>query len=176
MDLYFLRHASAGQAGSDRKKDMKRPLDDEGVLQARYIGHLLSQLEVQLDAIISSPLKRATQTASVAANEIAFEGKIELNDALRPEAKFEEFLQMLKRHGKADALMVVGHNPNMSEFLGRLLGSGEAALGIDMKKGAVAKVEMQGKSAVMMWLITPKIARCLHPSLKASSRPKTSRK
>ena len=69
------------------KKDERRPLDEEGSLQARYVGHVLANLDVQVEHIISSPLKRALQTASLVANEMAFEAQIELDDALRPEAE-----------------------------------------------------------------------------------------
>ena len=174
MELYLLRHASAGEGLSDPKKDEKRRLDEDGVLQTRYIGLMLAQLDVQLDLIVSSPLVRAMQTASVAANELAYEGKIELGLALRPEATFEEFRELLKKLSKSESVMVVGHNPSLSEFLGRLVGGPAAPAQIDMKKGAVAKVELRGKSATLLWLVTPKIARVLHPALKSSSRPKTS--
>ena len=59
MLLYFLRHASAGKSMMNPKKDERRPLDEEGMLQARYVGRLLANLDVQVDQIISSPLKRA---------------------------------------------------------------------------------------------------------------------
>ena len=65
MLLYFLRHASAGKTMLNPKKDERRPLDDEGILQARYMGRLLANLDVQVDQIISSPLTRARQTASL---------------------------------------------------------------------------------------------------------------
>ena len=70
------------------KKDERRPLDEEGILQVRYVGRLLANLDVQVDQIISSPLKRARQTASLVANELAFEGAVQIDDALRPEAGF----------------------------------------------------------------------------------------
>lgn len=176
MELYLLRHASAGESMADPKKDMKRPLDEEGVLQTRYVGHLLAQLDVQLDLILSSPLVRAMQTASIAANELAYEGKIEITDGLIPEASFMEFREALKKHAKVDALMVVGHNPSLSDFLGRLVGTAASPAHIEMKKGTVAKVDLRGKSGRLLWMITPKIARVLHPTLKNSSLPKTSRK
>jgi phosphohistidine phosphatase len=56
MTLYFLRHASAGKKYVNPKKDERRPLDESGILQARYIGRLLSNMDIQLDQIISSPL------------------------------------------------------------------------------------------------------------------------
>jgi Fructose-2,6-bisphosphatase len=89
MTLYFLRHASAGKKYVNPKKDERRPLDESGILQARYIGRLLSNMDIQLDQIVSSPLKRALQTASLAANELAFETGIQIDAALRPESEYE---------------------------------------------------------------------------------------
>ena len=80
------------------KKDERRPLDEEGMLQARYVGRLLANLDVQVDQIISSPLKRARQTATLVANELAFEAAVQIDDALRPEAEFDQFQTMLARY------------------------------------------------------------------------------
>jgi len=175
MLLYFLRHASAGKTMLNPKKDERRPLDEEGILQARYVGRLLANLDVQVDQIISSPLKRARQTASLVANELAFEAAVQIDDALRPEAEFAQFQAMLSRYGKYDAIMVVGHNPSFTEFLNKSVARSGAAQ-IEFKKGAVAKVDMHGRTGTLQWLVTPKIARTLQASLKTSSLPKTARK
>lgn len=175
MIVYFLRHASAGKSMANLKKDERRPLDEEGILQARYVGRLLANLDVQVEQIVSSPLKRARQTASLVANELAFESAVQLDDALRPDAEFEQFQTMLAHCKKYESIMVVGHNPSLTEFLMKSISSGGAAQ-IYFKKGAVAKVELNGRTGPMQWLITPKIARTLQASLKTSSRPKISRK
>src|SRR5947209_9872947 len=117
MIIYFLRHASAGDRVSDPNKDERRALDQQGIEQSRLVGRLLASLDVQVDVIISSPLKRAGQTAALVANEIGHEGKLQLDPALRPEASFTQFSELLGRHATADAIMVVGHNPNLSDFL-----------------------------------------------------------
>src|SRR5947199_1793514 len=127
MLIYFFRHASAGKTMLNPKKDERRPLDEEGILQVRYVGRLLANLDVQVDQIISSPLKRARQTASLVANELAFEQAVQLEDALRPEGEFEQFQAMLARYRKYDAVMVVGHNPSFTEFLGKSISSGAGA-------------------------------------------------
>ena len=158
------------------RKDERRPLDEEGILQARYVGRMLANLDVLVDQIISSPLKRARQTASLVANELAFEGPVQIDDALRPGAEFEQFQAMLARYKKYDAVMVVGHNPSFTEFLSKSISAGDGTPQFDFKKGAVARVEMNGRSGILQWLVTPKIARTLQTSLKSSSRPKTSRK
>jgi phosphohistidine phosphatase len=176
MLLYFLRHASAGKTMLNPKKDERRPLDEEGILQARYVGRMLANLDVQVDQVISSPLKRARQTASLVANELAFEAAVQIDDALRPEAEFEQFQAMLARYKKYDAVMVVGHNPSLTEFLSKSISANTAGAQIEFKKGAVARVEMSGRAGTLDWLVTPKIARTLQTSLKSSSRPKTSRK
>src|SRR3954470_16794934 len=122
MILYFLRHASAGESVSDPKKDKKRPLDAEGTKQSHSVGRALAALEVQPEILISSPLTRATQTASLVANELGFEGKIQIEQALSPEASYSDFVDMLRRAGSAESVIVVGHNPNLSDFLGKTIG------------------------------------------------------
>ena len=158
------------------RKDERRPLDEEGMLQARYVGRMLANLDVQVDQIISSPLKRARQTATLVANELAFEAAVQIDDALRPESEFDQFQTMLARYRKYDAVMVVGHNPSLTEFLSKSVSGSSGSTQVDFKKGGVARVEMNGRTGTLDWLVTPKIARSLQTSLKSSSRPKTSRK
>jgi phosphohistidine phosphatase len=176
MIVYFLRHASAGKSLPDKEKDARRALDDEGIEQCRYVGRVLAAIETQVDLIVSSPLKRASQTASLVANEIGYDGKLQFDAALRPEADYDKFRQLLQRHRKQEAVMVVGHNPSLSEFLSLAISRHGAEEAVDLKKGAVARVEAGNKSAVLQWCITPKIARSLYASSARKSRPKTSRK
>lgn len=175
MIVYFLRHASAGQHKANPEKDEKRPLDDDGIEQCGLIGRALAALDVHVDALISSPLKRATQTASLVGNEIAFEGKLTIEDALRPEANFNQFRDLLGRHAKAEAIMVVGHNPSLSEFLSLMISGRSAESAVDLKKGAVARVEVD-KVSTLQWCLTPRLARSILESSASHSRPNKSRK
>src|SRR5579872_4603854 len=118
MIVYFLRHANAGQPLANLKKDEKRALDKEGIEQCGIVGRALAALDVQVEAMISSPLKRATQTASLVGNELSYEGKLQFEDALRPAGSYADFRKMLEKYNRFEAVMVVGHNPNLSEFLG----------------------------------------------------------
>ena len=176
MILYFLRHASAGEPVSNPKKDEKRALDETGVEQCGYVGRALAALDVQVEIIISSPLKRAAQTASLVGNEMGYEGKLLFEDALRPTASFADFRKMLDKYARHDAIMVVGHNPTLSEFLGRAISESGCEAAIDLKKGAVARAEMNRNAASLTWCLTPKILRTLYAAAAESSRPKTSRK
>src|ERR1700735_2689971 len=111
MILYFLRHASAGEHFINPKKDEKRALDKEGIEQCGYVGRALATLDVQVDMIISSPLKRATQTASLVGNEMGYEGKLQIEAGLRPASTFADFRRLLEEYAQQESIMVVGHNP-----------------------------------------------------------------
>ena len=103
--------------------------------------------------------------------------KLVIDAALRPGASYEQFQQLLGRHGQTEAIMVVGHNPNLSQFLNKLLPGGNGAGVIEMKKGSIAKVEKEGRNAaVLKWYMTPKVVRAIQHGSASSSRPKTVRK
>lgn len=176
MILYFLRHASAGEHLANAKKDEKRALDKEGIDQCGYIGRALAALDVQVDAIVSSPLKRCSQTASLVGNELGYEGKLQLDAGLRPQAGLADFRKVLEKNSRQEAILVVGHNPNLSQFLGAIISDPGCEASIELKKGAVAKVEMRRTSGTLQWCVTPKLLRTLYDTAVESSRPNTSRK
>ena len=82
---------------------------------------------------------------------------------------------LLRRQAKQKSIMVVGHNPTLSEFLSLLVSDEAVASTIELKKGAVAKVELK-KRPVLEWILTPKTVALAQEASATSSRPKTSRK
>jgi phosphohistidine phosphatase len=162
MIIYFLRHASAGEPVNNPKKDEKRALDEVGVEQCGNVGRALAALDVQVDMILSSPLKRAAQTASLVGNEMGYEGKLQLEDGLRPSASFADFRKMVDKYARHEAIMVVGHNPNLSEFLGRSISESGCEAAVDLKKGGIARVETGRNAGVLHWYLTPKVVRALY--------------
>ena len=180
MIIYFLRHASAGERKKNPKKDERRPLDAQGIEQCGDVGRALAALDVAVDALLSSPLKRATQTAALVGNEIGYERQLFIEKALRPEATFEHFREMIRKYAKADAIMVVGHNPNFGEFLGKTISPKNSTAHIDLKKGSVARVESDGKTAVLHWCLTPRLIRAIiesnhHATSRENGLPRTAR-
>jgi len=129
-----------------------------------------------VDVIISSPLKRSTQTASLVGNEMGYEGKLQIEVSLRPEATFADFRRLLEKYASQEAIMVVGHNPNLSQFLGTVVSESGSEASIELKKGAVARVDMRRSSGTLQWCLTPKVLRSLYTTAVESSRPNTSRK
>ena len=176
MIVYFLRHASAGQHKLSPKQDEKRPIDKVGEQQSRDVGRALAALGVEVDAVISSPLTRALQTAELVGKEFGHGDKIVISDAMRPEASYDQFHDLLTQYAKSKAIMVVGHNPSITAFLLHLLTGSEKRQCIDFKKGAVAKVTVEKGNSELSWMLTPKMASKLQAVSTDSSRPKSSRK
>jgi phosphohistidine phosphatase len=175
MNLYLMRHANAGMPRKNSLLDAKRSLVKEGKEQCMLMARVLNALKVQVDAIVSSPLKRSLQTAQFVGTEMGFEGKVEISSALAPDADYSDFLQMLADHAGHEGILVVGHNPNVFQYLGRMVtGNGGAA--IRMRKGSVARIDLDHHPHLLQWLIDPRMARAIYASVGKSSRPKTSRK
>ena len=175
MNLYLMRHANAGLSRVNPLLDNKRGLIKEGKEQCVLMARLLGALNVQIDVIVSSPLKRALQAAQFVGTELGFDSRVEICPALAPDASYQTFQEMLARYANREGLLAVGHNPNLFQFLGRLVTANGGA-NIRMRKAAVARVDLDRHPPQLQWVIDPRTARSIYVSVGKSSRPKTSRK
>jgi phosphohistidine phosphatase len=187
MNIYILRHASAGLKRPNPILDRKRPLDKDGKRHCLQLGLVLNSMKLQFDLIVSSPLKRCMQTASLVGTEAGYESKILSSGALAPEATLAQFQKLLKECSKFENLLLVGHNPNLTAFTASLLVPpvGTATLAaadttnmpIRLRKGSLARLNMtRGPGATLQWLLDPRTVRALYATSTARSRSKTSRK
>lgn len=175
MNVYFMRHANAGLRRDNPLLDAKRGLIKEGKEQCMLMARTLSALKVQIDVIASSPLKRALQTAQFVGTELGYEAKVETSPALAPGAEYRAFQDLLAKYAGREGVLVVGHNPNLFQFLGKLItGNGGAA--IRLRKASIANVDMDHHPPRLQWLLDPRSCRWIYESVGKSSRPKTSRK
>jgi phosphohistidine phosphatase len=171
MNLYLMRHANAGVPRDSELLDAKRSLVKEGKEQCMLMGRLMNALNIQVDVVIASPMKRSTQTAQFVATELGFEGRVEVEEALGPDASYEDFRAMLEKYQDRDEVLAVGHNPNLFRFLGHLItGNGPAA--IRMRKASVARVDLEHHPPLLRWLIDPRMARAIYASLPKNSKRK----
>ena len=177
MTLYILRHASAGSRRQNPLLDRRRGLDKEGKQQCLLIGAYLNAMNVSFDAIISSPLKRSLQTASLVATEIGFEQKIAADASLEPSGKLVDFEAMLAKHAGQETVLVVGHNPNLAQFAGALIsGQRGGRANLRLRKGAMARIDVSRRPAQLLGLVDTRVLRQFQASAAKSSRRKTSRK
>lgn len=182
MNLFVLRHASAGTRRTNPKLDVKRQLDKDGKRHCIHLAHVLNALTINFDLIVSSPLKRSLQTAQLVGTETGYESPIVVSKALAPDATFAHFQRLLHECSAYENVMVVGHNPNITAFLLHLLMGHSGVDGarqptrIRLRKGSLARLNMQRGPATMQWLLDPRIVKALYATSTKSSRRKTSRK
>jgi phosphohistidine phosphatase len=115
--LYIVRHAEAAPG----EPDELRSLTPAGRQQARSLGERLAREHVRLDAVVSSPLLRARETAAAIAK--AFSLSVEVDERLAPGATAQ--LVRAATAGRGAAVAVVGHQPDCGEIVSEL--SGEPA-------------------------------------------------
>ena len=187
MNLFILRHASAGVKRPNPVLDRKRPLDKDGKRHCIQLAHVLGAMKVQIDLIVSSPLKRAMQTASFVGTEMGYEAAIMKSNALAPGASFGQFQRLLHECAEYENVLVVGHNPNLTGFVASLLmpASSRPTLGQDgrssfvpvrLRKGSIARLNADRGPATLQWLLDQRTVRALYATSTAKSRSKTSRK
>lgn len=144
MRLLIIRHAIAVARGTPGIPDADRPLTPEGEEKFREAARGLARLVERPDALLTSPWLRARQTAEIAA---AAWGKLEpVETEALAGGSFEAQAAVVDRYPRDATVAVVGHEPYVSELLGRLLGSRHADR-LTFKKGGAALVELPGRLA-----------------------------
>jgi phosphohistidine phosphatase len=161
MRLVIIRHAVAVPRGTPDMADDERPLTSKGRKRFRQAARGLTAVLKRPDALLSSPLPRARQTADLAARAW---GKIEVTDTpALAGGTFEELALVLAPYGPKDTVAIVGHEPNVSELLARLLGSAQADR-LTFRKGGVALVELPGplpEGGTLVSFLPPRVLRAL---------------
>ena len=152
--VYLLRHGPAGSHGEWMADDDLRPLTEKGREAIRAVAEQLAHADVRVDRILTSPLTRALETAEIVAQRLGAAKLVDIDARISPGFDSEDLAGILSDHPDADALMVVGHEPDLSGVTSALIGGGS----IEFKKGAVARVDLvpSGRPAgSLVWLITP---------------------
>ena len=156
LKLYFLRHGQAGSRRDWQGDDVERPLTVEGKKRMGREAAAIGRLALPLDAIISSPLVRAAQTAEIVSKAGHSAVRLLTDGRLGPGFGPKQLAAILAAHRDASGLMLVGHEPDFSETISHLTGGGRLA----MKKGALACVELENPASLkgtLAWLIPPKV-------------------
>lgn len=152
MILYFARHGRAGQSRPTADDDA-RELTADGVAELQAAAPIWRRLNLRPDAVISSPLPRARQTAELVCEAIG--GAPVIDDRLRPGARWPDLARAMADHPDARRVMFVGHEPDLSSAIAELTG----AASVRMRKGGLACVEFYGVpepgAGEIAWLVDP---------------------
>jgi len=157
VDLYLIRHAEAKELGeNDVMNDDDRPLTEEGEAQTRGLGTGFHARGMRFDAVLTSPLLRAKQTAEgILKHWPELAPQVQVCEELAPNLKAKRLARCLRGLG-TDSVGLVGHMPDLGEFLGWLIGSRK--VNVDMAKAGVAIVTCESVrkgEGRLEWLVTP---------------------
>lgn len=159
MELYLLRHGIAEDRAATGR-DADRRLIDEGRVKLRRVLERAHAAGVRPSLILSSPYRRALETAEIAAHELGYEGKLVRTPALTPESSPEGVWDVIREHRSEAAILLAGHEPLFSATVAHLLGSTRAM--VHFRKGALARIDLESFGAapagVLQWMLTAKLA------------------
>ena len=152
-NIILVRHATAVKRDPE-KSDVKRSLKKSGHKEAREMGKRLKEMDIHSDLFISSPAKRAIETAEIVAERLGYSvKKIEKIEELYRELPPKGFLELIRSlDDKVDSAIFFGHDPAFTDFA-RFLISGFDS---DLPKAGVLGVEVD----VAVWAdVKPELAR-----------------
>jgi phosphohistidine phosphatase len=160
LELYLIRHGLAAERGDEYPDDSKRPLTSKGVARVRREARALNALGVTFDAIVTSPLVRSRQTAEALSAGLHGRPAIVTSDALAPAGTTGAVIQEIAKHARKSRVALVGHEPNLGELAGRLIGS---RAGIPFKKGAICRIDFDVLPpkgvGELRWFLPPRVLR-----------------
>jgi phosphohistidine phosphatase len=167
VNLYLLRHAIAANKDDPAfESDSERPLTKKGIKKFRKAARGIERLGVSFDAILSSPLVRARQTADLVAEILGQESAVDEMPALAPESSPEQLVSELSSVEGKEHVMLVGHEPFLGNLAGFLLTrKNDSDVRIPLKKGGICRIEIDTvpptQAGTMHWLLTPKQLRMI---------------
>ena len=155
LTLYILRHA---EAEPEARTDAERALTSKGRDQAKEVGRFCCEQNIYPALILTSPLVRAQQTAKLVCKELGDKSKLESAEFLSAGMNPERAFAHLNKFSDAGPLMLVGHEPDLSEFIAASIGGGSES--IRLRKAGLAKLTLpEAKPGVgtLDFLLTPKL-------------------
>lgn len=154
MKLYFLRHGIA-EDHSPAGRDADRRLTAEGLAEMEAVGAGMAALGLRFDLLLSSPKVRARQTAEIAAAAVGQGEQLKLEEALGHGCGLSELRELLAGVDGKSRVLLVGHQPDLSENIGVLIGGGR----VQMKKASLACLEVvriEPGGGELRWLLQAK--------------------
>jgi len=165
-ELYLMRHGIATDRDSlGASDDTNRPLTPEGKLKLRATAKGLGRLKVEWDWVITSPLKRAVETGDVVIDELGATVPRDTCEALIPgDVSAHKVISFLSQHPERCSVLLVGHEPSISQLASELVGASHSA-NFAFKKGGCCMIAFDGfpskSPGLLAWWLTPRLLRKL---------------
>ncbi|MFZ0995258.1 MAG: histidine phosphatase family protein [Candidatus Dormiibacterota bacterium] len=158
--VILFRHGKSDWQADTARDDRKRPLSRRGQRAARTMGRLLALTGEIPDAAITSPAQRATETLRLAKEAGGWNCREQSSARLLgdPASVMEE---IRGASSEAAVLLLVGHEPCLSQLAELLIGGGSLRL----PTGALARIDLDveawidvsGGVGQLVWLVAPRL-------------------
>jgi len=164
MEIYYIRHAIAvDRMDPSLSSDEERWLTKEGIGKMERAAQGLTTIVSELDHIYTSTYVRAQQTAVIVSEAFGSVPLTETTD-LTPGVSFQAVKKIISKHPDGASIALVGHEPDMSHLISLMI-SDTSDADVQMKKGAVARIDLYGSPAKgcgrLIWLLQPAALRAL---------------
>lgn len=158
--IYVLRHGKSDW-DADYDTDHDRPLKKRGSRAARRMGRFLSAADEEPEAVVSSSAVRALTTAQLAAEAGNWAAEVRVQPELYGAHRMRVLEEVQGQDDMVDSVLIAGHEPTCSDFVGSLIGSAE----IRFPTAAVARIDVaverweaiQFGDGQLIWLVAPKL-------------------
>lgn len=166
MQLLVIRHAPAEDreafAATNQPDDL-RPLTKRGIRRMRRAAKGLRRVAPPITVLATSPFTRATETADII-RDVLDSAPVVVLDELKPDGSFESLHDWLRHLDDMETVAIVGHEPQLSGFVGWLLAGGREPV-IELKKGGAILLDLPSDgaagSAKLVWAASPRLLRRL---------------
>jgi phosphohistidine phosphatase len=166
MELFILRHGEAGQRSS-LATDQTRPLTSAGKVEIFEIAKALKTIGLKFDLVVTSPLKRAYDTAIIVSDIFNIGNRVQVWKELAPEGQRTEVYRKISQLREEYVVLIVGHQPLLGEMANDMIHKAKSSpCSLILKKGGLVRVRLLTKSNVprgeLRWLITPRILKNIY--------------
>jgi len=166
MELYILRHGQAGQSSS-QASDRVRPLTSAGKVEILEIAKALKIIGLKFNLIVTSPLKRAYDTAMIVSEVFDIGNKVQVWNDLAPEGKRTDIYRKMSQFSEEYSVLIVGHQPLLGQMINDIIHKAKSnPCNLLLKKGGLVRIRLLTKGNIpkgeLKWLLSPRILKNIH--------------
>lgn len=156
MEIYLMQHGDY----LTKDEDPEESLSPEGVKKLKSISQALKRINIKVDQIITSPKKRARETAEIVAHAVGSSSdKIIETSFVKPLTPPQETIEYLEQFAHLNSLLIVGHLPSLTRITSLLLMDGSQAV-VHFERGGVVRIDVENlptHAGQLRWYLTPEL-------------------